>query len=229
MKPNLSLFTCAALLAGTVSLNAATVINVNFGAAKTEADLIGPIGTTGETWNQNGNTKSGTDLTDFAGGATTIDWSISGSFNNGDWGSSSTLEMLESAFWLQDSNVRTLTISGLDSDKKYHLYIASFDQNSWTNTPMSFSTTNATTTVGSQVAANTVGNAWTLDNNYVLFEDLVANGSSQIAIDGVRVSGGLYGMWNGFQLVEVAAVPEPSPAALIGLAGFALLLRRRKS
>ena len=222
---HLSFLALSALLAGAISANAAT-INVNFGVAKTEADLFGPVGSIGETWNQAGTGTFDTDLSDSAGAVTTIDWAFSGSSftGNGNWNSATTIEMLESAFFQSDGNTRTLTLSGLDAGKTYDLYIGSFDQNSWTNAPMSFSTTNTTTTVGPQVASNTLGTPWTLDNNYVLFEGLVANGSDEIAISGVKVSGD-HGMWNGFQLVEV--IPEPGTAALMGFGALTLMRRRR--
>ncbi len=51
--------------------------------------------------------------------------------------------------------------------------------NKWATSPMSFSTTNTTATVGAQVASNTLGTPWTQDNNYVLFECLVPNGSNE--------------------------------------------------
>jgi len=87
-------------------------VHVNFGAIK--IDLVGPAGGAGEPWNQAGTAKSGTDLLGSAGAATTIDWSISAGLSAGDWNSANTLERLESAFCVQDSNTRTLKISGLN-------------------------------------------------------------------------------------------------------------------
>jgi hypothetical protein len=60
-----------------------------------------------------------------------------------------------------------------------------------------------------------------------MFEGLVPNGSDSIVINGDKVSGD-HGMWNGFQLVETGAIPEPSSTALLGLGGLALILRRRR-
>jgi len=223
-----ALAAAAGLLITVGTAHAQTIVNVNFGTAKLEAELIGPIGALGETWNQAGTAESDTDLTDSADGATTIDWAFDGGFSGkGDWNDVTTEEMLESAFFMSSSTVRTLTISGLDGTKTYDLYLASFDQNNWGNAEMTFSTSNTTTTVGSQVASNTLGSPWTLDNNYVVFEGLVPNGSDAIAISGFKSTGD-HGMWNGFQLVE--AVPEPSSFALLaGMIGLTCVMLRRRA
>jgi len=186
-------------------------VNVNFGP--TTASLGGPAGGSGAIWNQQTGTgtSNATTLQDATGVDTTIGWSFTGgSFSSSSWtgGSEKTpITMLQGALWLQDSNIRTLTISGLNPANKYALYIASFDQNNWANTPMSFSTTNTTTTVGAQVTWNTLGTPWTLNDNYVLFEGLEPNSSNAIVIDGVRVEG-LYAMWCGFQLKEITGPPS---------------------
>jgi len=190
--------------------HAATVVNVNFGAAKVEAELVGPGGGSGERWNQAGTAKSGTDLLDSAGTATTIDWSLSGTLSAGNWTDKTDIKMLQSCFYQSDSTARTLTISGLDSSKTYDLYIASFDQNKWNlSSTITFSTANTTTTSGDQVASSTLGTPWTLNDNYVLFEGIVPDGLNKIAISGVRTDGD-HVMWSGFQLREVV-VPDLDP------------------
>ncbi|MFK7909862.1 MAG: PEP-CTERM sorting domain-containing protein [Akkermansiaceae bacterium] len=66
---------------------------------------------------------------------------------------------------------------------------------------------------------NTAGNS-----NYARFNGLEADGSGNITLQLGGV-GNVNHPTNGFQLI---AVPEPSSAALLGLGGLALILRRRK-
>lgn len=52
--------------------------------------------------------------------------------------------------------------------------------------------------------------------------------SGDLVVDNLNRDGGNRASIAGFQIVETATIPEPSGSALIGLAGLALIFRRRK-
>lgn len=72
---------------------------------------------------------------------------------------------------------------------------------------------------------NPVAHTLTLGGDYVVLSGLVADGSGNITISYQSGGGSNEAPFNGLQAVY--AVPEPSAAALLGLAGMALLVRRR--
>ena len=81
----------------------------------------------------------------------------------------------------------------------------------------------AITEISAIVAANANKN----EGNYVLFEN-VSLDTLEIKVTGGHLdtsNNGTIANINGIQIVQV---PEPSSAALLGLGGLALILRRRK-
>lgn len=151
------------------------------------------------------------------------------SSGTGGWGNpgdmadfTSTLRMLQqgSVNFGANGTTQQLVITGLDSGKTYDLYIASAilittnqrNRGEW-------STTNTTSTVGSQEVDNRYvdpndtnsGNGqnsttWQQGNNYVLFEDVVPDVSGNITVNGFAITEAptfdIRLALNGFQLVE---------------------------
>ena len=60
--------------------------------------------------------------------------------------------------------------------------------------------------------------------------EVTSNGTDAVIlrIDPTLLAGGGQGAWTGLSGLEIAAVPEPSSTALLGLGGLALIFRRRK-
>ncbi|QQL45254.1 PEP-CTERM sorting domain-containing protein [Sulfuriroseicoccus oceanibius] len=78
---------------------------------------------------------------------------------------------------------------------------------------------------------STTGNKSTWGSNPNLDDSntIVINGlSGDLVVDGLGRQGGNRGPIAGFQIVGGSPIPEPSSAALLGLGGLALTLRRRK-
>ena len=102
-------------------------------------------------------------------------------------------------------------INGLDPAKTYDLYIASAILiTSNQSSRGEWFTSNTTSTVGNQAVDNRLdenGSTWVRGNNYVLFEDVVPDGSGNITVDGFAITEQpTYDIrlpLNGFQLVEV--------------------------
>ena len=67
--------------------------------------------------------------------------------------------------------------------------------------------------------------------NYVLFENVEADGSGNILFTGTAgdlLDGSVDAHRFGLNGLQINQVPEPSTTALLGLGGLALILRRRK-
>ncbi len=248
-KTNLLLIPAIALLGS--SLCSAAVYNVNYlggRAPASESSLQGVIGSTGETWNQA--TGNFTNLNDSAGGTSTIGISgIQDNNDNNDTISGLTIFSGNASSFGKGVN-RTITITGLTLNGLYDIYIYALSHNtgSWAdlnNTERaagSFITTNTSGNGQTQALenGNTGTNAtnFTLGSNYVLFQSIVADGAGNISIiadakDNTLVFDPLNpSASNATRLhvngLQIAAVPETSSAALLGLGAFALLLRRRK-
>ena len=121
--------------------------------------------------------------------------------------------MLRNAVYIgQDAT--TLTITGLNSASAYDIYIAGFSSNYPSGA--NFSTSNTTSTLGTQTYLSNAGDqssAWVQGQNYVLFEDVVPDESDTIVINSTKVG---YSFFSGFQVVE--SIPEP--ATILAIANF---------
>jgi hypothetical protein len=191
-------------------------INVNLDST-VRTGLEGPAGGLGETWNTV-STTSASNLSVASGPASTVGYTTTGT---GGWGNPGetanfdpTLLLLKEGSTNFDANGTTqqLVINGLDPAKTYDLYIASSilittnqrNRGEW-------STTNTTSTVGSQVSDNRLNqnsSTWVRGNNYVLFEDVVPSVSGNITVNGFAITEqptyDIRLALNGFQLIESA-------------------------
>jgi len=197
------------LLGGTLQ---ATVVNYNFDyTVHDRTDLVGPAGGAGETWNQSMQGTHATDggfwddnVLDSEGNATGIDWSLKRS-DDGKlyrWVGSddATLSMLDHGIFTNSNLTNTLTLTELDPAKKYDLYITGYGGTFGNN--LTNSAVNTTTTSNPQQMLQTGETAnWVLNDNYIVFEDMVPDASGTLAVDSAKQSS--YGFWSGFQLVEV--------------------------
>ncbi|MGB0993266.1 MAG: PEP-CTERM sorting domain-containing protein [Akkermansiaceae bacterium] len=82
--------------------------------------------------------------------------------------------------------------------------------------------------VGTHAALGYNGGTWVestggTNGNYIVFSGQTA---ANLTVSSTNVGG--RGPVNGFIIVDTTPVPEPSSAALLGLGGLALILRRRK-
>ena len=225
-------------------VGAATVkTTINFsveGSPVTAAStLFGPNGGLSTTWNQSGG-ASVLALKDITGATTTVNLTVavSSSYGVDDWGASGPLGLLK--YSSRDFNTNTapntptpgsptnfltMTLSGLTVGDTYKVWIASGRPDATVSG--AWSTTNTTSTVGSQTinngALNNPGANWVQGNNFVLFNQVVVDSSGNLVMTGVS-SGGSRLPFSGFQ---IAPVPEPTTAMMGGLGLLAILRRRR--
>jgi hypothetical protein len=240
--------TFAAIALGAGSFASAALINVNYtggGTPPAESGLVGPAGGLGTTWNQLNSTSSGA-LVDSTGAATTATVGLT----NLDFTAHDTptidLTMLRGSFTNFSKGVdnTVVTIGGLNVGGIYDIWLVTLRHQPWqpeNPTPGTeqyvgwWSTTNTTTSSSSQLvdARGAVINTTTFVDgyNYVLFDNVVANGSGQIVFTGVAGSL-LDGSDNSSRLglngLQINPVPEPGSLALIALGGLLGLRRRRR-
>jgi autotransporter-associated beta strand protein len=187
-------------------------INVNLDST-VQPGLEGPAGGLGAVWNTTG--ASASNLRLASGPASTVGFTSSGT---GGWipfeaDTEPTLRLLKRGYVnFTEPTTQQLVITGLDSAKTYDLSIASailISSNQCSRGE--WSTTNTTSTVGSQAVDNRLdenGSTWVRGNNYVLFEDVVPDGSGNITVNGFAITEqptyDIRLALNGFQLVESA-------------------------
>ena len=215
--------TLLALVAMTSAASAASIY-VNFNGNGSGGPATGsPFGVPASDWvNAAGSSNSGGIA--VGSGSATLTWT-SGA---GTWGKTGATTDEESVYrgFLNENNygAPSFTVSGLDTEfggQSYKIIIYGYSDDSRNGKPSQFTLNGGSTVYESTVTSSTGGLPGyyletTFDNvsgdtftiNAVLDGD--ANRRSTIA---------------GFTVV---AVPEPSSAALLGLAGLALILRRRK-
>ena len=207
----LALGVSAGLLAGPSLAAAATddlgIIHVNFDTSL-RTGLAGPIGGGGATWNQCLGTQglTATGLLDANGAPTTVGFSCNASCLD-PWGNPDLKMLTAAAFSFAAGSPVNLVINGLKPGIKHTLYLASYYPNEFGGKSV-FSTTNATTTTGTQIADNggLAGKSyrWFQGVNYVRFDNIEPDSSNHINITVVGDSSIIpkRGYLSGFQLVE---------------------------
>jgi acyl-CoA thioesterase-1 len=205
----LSIFATLALT--ITSLSAAFAVHVNFDyETHNRTDLVGPAGGAGETWNQTmsgGHNVAGgfwgDNVVDSAGTSTAIDWSLKRSDDGGlfRWTGSeeATLSMLDHGIFTNSGLVNLLTLTGLDPAKAYDLYITGHGGSYGNQTTNSTANTTTSPNFQNMLQSGETAN-WVVNDNYVVFKDMVPDGSGNLVVSSTKVSG--YGFWSGFQLVE---------------------------
>ncbi len=180
-------------------------IYVNLDSA-TVTGLVGPGGSLSQTWNQL-TTLSASNLLDSSGNVTNVGFNCTAS-NIGRWGSPTLTLLRGAAFNWNANGAYTLTLSGLASSRKYHLFLTSFYP-SETGSRALFSTSNLTTTSSPQVVdnlgANSNSSTWVEGRNYARFLNLEPDSSGQISLSivGQDTSNNQRRAYlNGFQLIE---------------------------
>ena len=200
-------------------------INVNFtgGTAETESALSGPAGGLGTIWNQFMGPNSPGNLVDSIGGATNVsiatNFGLVGTFDS----PVVALPILRGSMTdfpkgVDDTNV---TISGLAAGGLYDIWMVTLRNQGFGGDGTEqyvgwWSTTNTTSSPSSQLvnAVNpTINTSTFVDGyNYVLFQNVAANGSGQIVFTGVagdQLNGSdnnhRHGL-NGIQIQEAAPV-----------------------
>ena len=211
----------------------AALIQVDFGATG------GANGTTtegGTTWNgvepgtsgsnlPAGGSFAATDLLDSTNAGTIVDLTLDGSNQSG-------LDF--SRAWDLNLGDRDGDYLGVKGDNAGVFNTATFssltigalyDVTVWTQAPTDFRANGGTVAVVAGSSNSTVVNAAV---SYT-FTNVAADALGKIAIDwGHITSDRGANVWATTTAMSIAAVPEPSSAALLGLGGVALILRRRK-
>lgn len=114
-----------------------------------------------------------------------------------------------------------LTFTGLDDNLLYDLSLGSY----W---PAGTAAQDLNRSTGWQVGSQQlVTDAVDVDDSFVTFSDLSPT-NGQIIITTFTVAGNNVHSISGLSLTAVDVVPEPSSAALLGLGGLALIVRRRR-
>ncbi len=120
----------------------------------------------------------------------------------------------------------TLTISGLEATSTYDLYFYGGTQFRSTDNNVQEVTVGATTQTITR-AADINNEDFILGGNYLIFSGLTA-GTGEIVASVVSTSFNDEPTINGFQLVEVTAVPEPGTLAVFAFGAFGLIARRKR-
>lgn len=237
-----------AVLAG-ISSSQAALINVNFTGNETppptESGLVGPGGGLGTSWNQFGGPNSPGTLVNASGVVTTAtitsNFGLPGTLDDDEV---IDLTMLRGSMtnFAKGVDNTVLTIGGLQIGGIYDIWLVTLRNQPFANgTPQGteqyvgwWSTTNTTTSPGDQFVdargASINTSTFVEGYNYVLFENVVANGGGNVVFTGV--AGPLLDGSNddhrlGINGLQINQVPEPGAVALLALGGLLGLRRRR--
>ncbi|PXA04417.1 hypothetical protein DDZ13_07755 [Coraliomargarita sinensis] len=200
-----------------------------------EAELFGPPGGANTSWNQYADEDTSGTVVDSTGASTTVQ--VLTDFSEGRGGSSSDLGVFRGS--LTDfgrGETRNVDISGLAADGLYDIWIMAYRDNGTARERLGgyWTANNTTASATTQLLSSyNTRNGTTFEEgvNYIVFEDVVADGAGTISFTGV---GGKStdpdfndDVRLGLSALQIQAVPEASTFALIGLAGLALIRRRR--
>jgi hypothetical protein len=218
------LSTCVGALAGVLISSAvaqASVVNVNFDTGPVHvingtswSASVAPRSYTGTTWTDTGSYASGTNLPDSNNNPTAVDYTITSGAISTYQGEASVPVIFKGGVYAFAP--ATLTLSDLDNDKKYDLYLVSNYFNQYGGTFALAGYPTQTTT------ADTMPGTYTEGDNYVKFLQISPTGGSIVVTETVAPGDALL-VLNGFQL----SVPEPASAGVACVAGLAMLRRRR--
>lgn len=214
-----SLFTASLAVLLTAPLASAQVININItsGNGNGTAPLtlngtiasatVAPATYNGGNWNDLVNTPTGMDLIDSEGNATTIDVAFAAGANAANGGFSFSyaagLDLLNN--YMASNNgfggevdPGTITFGGLDSGSQWDIYFISQGDSAGQGSAFTIGATTLETTGSDPAAA-----AFIDGQNFVVFEDVFANGSGEITatIDDLA-AGPNFQVLNGIQLVR---------------------------
>lgn len=137
--------------------------------------------------------------------------------NDEGFGSHPQFNLLSDIAFENDAATIVFTLTGLTAFAEYTVVGYGYDADFANNSVVNDWTTNG----------GTVSHGWENDDiTTARFEmaNLTADINGEATITGAVNSGTAIIIWNGF---EISEIPEPSSAALLGLAGLALLRRRR--
>jgi hypothetical protein len=221
----LALASVAAFVMGSAQ---AQLINVNFeqytpgpGTFAVESELVGPAGGLNTRWNQFADEDSAGPLIDSTGAATTVEFTTN--FSEGRSGGGGNTPMLRST--LTDFGrvqSRTLTITGLQADGFYDLWLTSFRDSTAVRerTAGKWTMVNATTSPSAQDIDNRSGRngtSFVLNYNFALWESVMADGSGQIVVNG-KGFGTVDGYDNDYRLglsgIQIKDAPPREPLEL---------------
>jgi len=190
-----------------------------------ESVLIGPANGLGERWNQF-NANSGASLLDSTGVATGVAFTTN--FSEGRAANAGNTPMLRST--LTDFGrgaSRTLTITGLQPDGLYDVWLASYrDGVTIERTYGRWTANNPTSSSNIQFIDNrdgVNGTTFVEGYNYIVFLSVVPDGSGVISFDGkgMMLADGADGDYrlglSGFQIAPAAGPPPPTDTLVINL------------
>jgi hypothetical protein len=239
--PAASAIALALLLPGIAS--AALVINVQYGPNRNENNVsaaasmtglyAGPSSDTGKTWNSflgtvgNGNAFNGAQATnaalvDSTNHATSVILNFLAPEGYAQPGSA--LPIFRSAVFNNTANPINFVLSGLSPNKLYDFYAISGGSPSATYagtfhvTGAAVSTSQSSTNTGPFTAFNS--------GNTLVFSGVAPTAGGLLTL---TLEAGSYRTSNGFQLVELTAIPEPGSLLALGcLVGSGAFLRSRR-
>ena len=217
------------LLATCLAASGFEQINVNFngftggtpGPVQDASTLVGPAGGLGATWNQYAARSSSGIVVDSTGAPTSV--SITTNFSEGRYdGTAPGLTMLRATLtdFAKGAANRTVTISGLDPNGSYNVWLVSHRHQSATAERQAgiWTTAHPTSSPGSQIvdgrAGALNGATFVAGVNFALFRSVVADASGVITFIG---AGGATA--NGFDAsyrmhlngIQIAPAPPPLP------------------
>ncbi|MCF7732534.1 MAG: cadherin-like domain-containing protein, partial [Akkermansiaceae bacterium] len=200
--------------AAALPLQVTLLLSVNIDSV-TRTGLVGPAGGFGAVWNQvgkSGSTSQAVNLLDPAGSPTGIGYQVHAPGNLDNWGAPGGLAMLANSVY----NGSWGRITGLTAGTAYNLYIASYYNNEQ-GSKGDFVTVNSTSNGMTQSVDNGWpaisehnynSSSWVQGENYVVFQDIVADGAGEINLSMTAASDGGRNpklMVSGFQLEEIGS------------------------